>query len=245
MVERNSASGVRAAECLVIRIERVALPAGLRAIAHRDPNGDLVIYVSDGLDAQRQRAAVLQALRASRRTGWRAGLPPIGLVLLTPLRRWARYAAAALRAHPAGWAAATTVVVAGAAASGIFLGAAPHRHDLASARPPAASINLPLQERRQQHAPVSAPPGPQQAGAISPGSPGAPARPSQPGAASPAPGQQPSAAAPAPSPSSPPGSPPGPSPTPTSAPSGGHQESCVIILKVRVCLSLISLSVAA
>ena len=102
----------------MIRIERVALPAGLRAIAHRDPRGDLVIYVSDVLDAKRQRAAVMEALRASRRTGWRTWLPPVGLVLLTPFRRWARHAAAALRAHPAGWAAATTVVVAGTAASG-------------------------------------------------------------------------------------------------------------------------------
>ena len=156
MVERNSASGVRAEERFVIRIERVALPAGLRAIAHRDPNGDVVIYVSDGLDAKRQRAAVLAALRASRRTGWRAWLLPIGLVLLPPLRRWTRHAAAAVRTHPAGWAAATTVVVAGAAVSGVFLGTAPHRHDSASARPPAPSVNLPFQPR-QQHAPVARP----------------------------------------------------------------------------------------
>ena len=236
----------------MIRIERVALPAGLRAIAHRDPNGDVVIYVSDGLDAKRQRAAVLAALRASRRTGWRAWLLPIGLVLLPPLRRWARHAVAAVRTHPAGWAAATTVVVAGAAVSGVFLGTAPHRHDSASARPPAPSVNLPLQPR-QQHAPVTRAGLPQPAGAISPGSPGAPATPSRPGAASPAPGQPPSAPAPAPSPSGPPGSPPAPSPTPTPTttptpaptPSGDHQESCVIILKVQVCLPLVSLSVAA
>ena len=94
----------------MIRIERVALPAGLRAIAHRGPNGDVIIFVSDVLDAKRQRAAVLTALRASRRTGWRAWPLPVGLVLLTPLRRCARHAAAALRSHPAGWAAAGTVV---------------------------------------------------------------------------------------------------------------------------------------
>ncbi len=233
----------------MIRIERVALPAGLRAVAHRNPDGDLVIYVSDVLDAKRQRAAVMEALRASRRTGWRAGLPPIGLVLLAPLRRWARHAAAALRAHPAGWAAATTVVVAGTAASGIFLGTAPHRHDSASARPPAASINLPLPQRKQQQAPVSRAGQPRPADAIPPGSPGAPARQSQPGSASPAPGQPSSAPAPAPSSGSSlapsPTSSPTPTPAPAPTPSGGNQESCVIILKVRVCLPLVSLSVAA
>jgi hypothetical protein len=59
----------------VIRIERVALPAGLRAIAQRENDGILVIYVSDGLDAQRQRAAVMAAVRASRRAGWRGAVP--------------------------------------------------------------------------------------------------------------------------------------------------------------------------
>ena len=60
----------------MIWIERVARPAALRAIAHRDPNGHLVIHVSDVLDAERQRAAVMEALRASRRSGWRAGRHP-------------------------------------------------------------------------------------------------------------------------------------------------------------------------
>jgi hypothetical protein len=41
----------------VIHLERVDLPDGLRALAFRDRNGNLVIFVSAGLDAKQQRAA--------------------------------------------------------------------------------------------------------------------------------------------------------------------------------------------
>ena len=87
----------------MIWIERVARPAALRAIAHRDPNGHLVIHVSDVLDAKRQRAAVMEALRASRRSGWRAGPPPTGPVLIAAAMRTSRGAA---RVHTARWIAA-------------------------------------------------------------------------------------------------------------------------------------------
>jgi hypothetical protein len=65
----------------MIRIERIELPDGLRAVAHRDANGDLVIYVSRGLDPRRQRAAIMEAVRASRRAGWR-GVLPAGIAML-------------------------------------------------------------------------------------------------------------------------------------------------------------------
>ena len=51
----------------MIRVERIALPTGLRAFTERDADGVLVIRVSDELDSRQQRAAVLEAVRASRR----------------------------------------------------------------------------------------------------------------------------------------------------------------------------------
>ena len=68
----------------MIRIERVALPKGLRAVAYRNPRGDLVIYVSQALDADCVRTTVRKAIRASRRAGWRAGLPPVGVARSRP-----------------------------------------------------------------------------------------------------------------------------------------------------------------
>ena len=36
----------------MIHLERVRLPDGLKALAYRDQTGNLVIYVSEGLDAK-------------------------------------------------------------------------------------------------------------------------------------------------------------------------------------------------
>jgi hypothetical protein len=124
----------------VIRVERVALPAGLRAIAQRDADGVLVIYVSDQLESRQQRAAVMEAVRASRRAGWRtvlpagAGIAAFGSARLVPVRllagpagrlwEWAGRLVARVRAQPwtaAGWAGATTAIVAGGVATGLVL----------------------------------------------------------------------------------------------------------------------------
>jgi len=69
----------------MIRIERVPLPDGLRALAHRDPDGGLLIYVSSTLDAPVQRIAVMAAVRASRQSEGRTAAP-LGLALLAGLR---------------------------------------------------------------------------------------------------------------------------------------------------------------
>jgi hypothetical protein len=124
----------------VIRVERVALPAGLRAVAQRDADGILVIYVSDQLDSQRQRAAVMEAVRASRRAGWRSALPvgagitALGSARLVPVRllagpvgrlwRWLGRLAAQARARPgaaAGFVSATAAIIAGGVATGLVL----------------------------------------------------------------------------------------------------------------------------
>jgi hypothetical protein len=235
----------------MIRIERVILPNGLRAIARRDENGDLVIYVSNALDAGRQRTAVMEAVRASKRAGWRAGLP-LGVALLAALRLWLGRAATAIHARPAAWAASAVTVTAGVAAVGALLLAPPHsRSPAASGRPPAAaSLSPPHQQgepgqhrRRVQPAaarPARSPGLPDsltQAGQSSP-MPGQPHRTAPvPGrTASPAPSQPPSAPVPSASPSSPPS--PEPSPSPSPSPTGGKPGTCVILLGVRVCVPL-------
>jgi hypothetical protein len=238
----------------MIRIERVILPNGLRAIARRDENGDLVIYVSNALDAGRQRAAVMTAVRASRRAGWRAALP-VGVALLAGLRLWLGRAATAIHARPAAWAASAVAVTAGVVAGGALLLTPPHPHSpVASGQPPAgASLSPPHQQQgvpghhRRRVQPVAATPG------TSPGLPGGLAQagqtspmPGQPGPTAPGPGRtaspRPSQTPPAPAPStSPPSVPspgPSPSPTPAPAPSGGKPGTCVILLGVRVCVPL-------
>jgi hypothetical protein len=120
----------------VIHLERVALPQGLRAVAYRDKRGNLVIYVSKTLDAACQRAAVVEAIRASRRTDWRpGGLPSAAIVLLLGIRTALSRAGGALKARPVAWGAAATTAVAGASAAGVFITAVPHH----PASPPSAS----------------------------------------------------------------------------------------------------------
>ena len=105
----------------MIRIERVTLPPGLRAVARRDENGNLVVYVSAELNSRQQRAAVLEAVRASRRAGWRAALP-IWIGLAAGLRFWLRRLQSAIRTQPAAWATGAGAVVVGALVGGLLLG---------------------------------------------------------------------------------------------------------------------------
>jgi hypothetical protein len=153
MVDRDPQDSVPAADRAVIRIERVALPAGLRAVAHREANGDLVVYVSDQLDPGRQRAAVMEAVRASQRAGWR-GAVPAGLAAFGSLRvlrvlrhgsarqalaraaRLAHHAGAAARLQPAVWGGAAAVTAGGLASALILITSAPGPHS------PASSLGL-------------------------------------------------------------------------------------------------------
>jgi hypothetical protein len=211
----------------VIHLERVPLPQGLRAVAYRDKRGNLVIYVSETLDAACQRAAVVEAIRASRRTEWRyGGLPSAAIVLLLGIRTVLWRAAAVLKARPLAWGTAATTAVAGASAAGVFITAVPH-HLPSESRRPAPSAVQPLTPQgqppghasHQVHARAAAAPsssaGRGQAAAAKRPQP----TPTSSGGSSPtpAPSASPSPTQPAPSPS----------------PSSGI---CVVALGIRVCL---------
>jgi hypothetical protein len=129
----------------VIRIERVDLPAGLRAIAQRDRDGILVIYVAEGLDARRQRAAVMEAVRASRRAGWR-GAVPAGVAAFGAVRLLVRRVAARFRTQPvaaAGWAGGAAAVIAAGVVGVVALSmaAGPHRPATAFGSRPGVSVS--------------------------------------------------------------------------------------------------------
>jgi hypothetical protein len=244
VVVGDQAPGVAVEERLVIHLERVALPPGLSALAHRDQHGNLVIYVSSALDAGRQRAAVVEAIRATRRTGWRAGLSPVGIALVLAARTWFRRAAASLRVRPVAWGAAATATVAGAVSAGVFLASPPARHAPAAAGLPTAG-------------PSAAAPAPQP-------SPRPPARPAHRAGTrlvasngSTAPGQPSTSASPRPAPT-PGGGPsptsaPAPSPTPSPAPTepapspspSGGSGVCVTLLGLKVCLPPVTVKVSA
>jgi hypothetical protein len=222
----------------VIHLERVALPEGLRALAYRDKRGNLVIYVSETLDAACQRAAVMEAVRASRRAGWRAGLPSAGIAVLLAIRTVLGRGAVALRARPLAWGAAATTAALGVSAAGVFITAVPHHHapPESSRRPePSSVLPLPPQGRQPSHAGHRVQARPVAASATSP----APGRPAAAGAPSPAPAPAPtstagSSPAPAPSPT-----PTAPAPSPSPSPSGGI---CVIVLGIRVCVPSVAVS---
>jgi hypothetical protein len=224
----------------VIQLERVPLPPGLRALAHRDKRGNLVIYVSETLDAACQRAAVVEAIRASRRSEWRhGGLPSAAIVLLLGIRTalgraagtpktalWR--AAGALKARPVAWGTAATTAVLGASAAGVFITAVPHHPSSAQRRPEPSAV--------QPLTPQDQPPGrgSQQAHARTAAAPRSSAGRGQAAAAQ--------RKRPAPTPSA------GSSPTPTPAPSASPSPTqpapspspssgiCVIVLGVRVCV---------
>jgi len=234
----------------VIHLERVRLPDGLRALAYRDRHGNLVIYVSEGLDAKGQRAAIMEAIRASRRAGWRkTGLLPVGAALFLGLRALLGRAERSIGARPVAWGAAATATAVGASAAGIFIAAAPHPHGPSAAgRPPGPGTVQPAQPSRPQpggHASHRRPVHPVAVARVSPG-PGLPAssghpRPAPTSPGSPAPSPVPSPA-PAPSPSpSPTSTQPAPSPSPS--PTGGSPAICVFVLGVKVCLPPLSVKV--
>ncbi len=213
----------------MIQLERVTLPEGLRALAYRDERGNLIVYVSKSLDAQVQRAAVMEAIRATRRTGWRAALPPVGVALVLAVRVLMRGAASTVRIRPVAWGAAAGGAVLSASAAAVFVTAVPPHHGPAGPAqqpgPPAAGQNSPHGRQPAGHT-GSDPVQPVADVGNSPGAghtastakAGKTATSSAPGsAASPAPSSSP---APAPSPQ------PTPSPTPT----------CIInLLGIRVC----------
>ncbi len=246
-LESGPASAGHRAGRVMTRIERIPLAYGLQAAAYRDKNDDLVVYVSDMLEARQQRAAVMEAIRASRRTDWWTGLlPPAGVALLVGLRTWLWRGVTVLKAQPVAWAAGTTATVTIAATAGAFITAAPsqHRHTLADRPPAPVTAPSPRQQGSQPGSQNQASGGhqgqAQPAAASQPGAPGAPGESSQgrakalptpaPSGSQGSPGSPPQGT-PAPAPS---GSPsPSPSPSPSSSPKG---DSCVILLGVWVCV---------
>jgi len=228
----------------VIRIERVPMPDGLRALAHRYPHGDLIIYVSTTLDARKQRAAVMAAVRASRRAGRRTAVP-LGIALLLGLRfGWPGLRRAATRLYRGtgltlpvrrvAWAAAGTAVATGAAVTGLVLSSPAHpRHAFAppavsqTSQPAAGSGHRPGQARPSgglPTVPVSALAGQPQAARHS-----LTARSSTPAPSAPA-------SAPAPAPSPAPSASPSPSTAPSPTPTSGSPGTCVIVLGLPVCV---------
>jgi hypothetical protein len=204
----------------VIHLERVILPAGLRAVAYRDARGNLVIYVSESLDAACQRAAVVEAIRAARRTRWRAALPSAGIAVLLGIRAIAGRALGTLKLRPLAWGATATTAVLGATAAGVFITAVPHHHaPSASGRQAQPSSVRPAATGRQ---PAQGGVKPVAATRTSPSS-GHAASTGKPSPAS----TSTASSAPAPTPTASPS--PSPSPSPSSL-------VCVIVLGVRVCV---------
>jgi len=135
VVGGHLAAGVPGRGDVVIRVSHLALPSGLNALARRDPDGELSVYVSDALDPAHQRAAVRAAVRAARRTDWRAALPAPSAALLALSLSRLRKGAGVLRAHPASRYASTWAARPGHRAA--RPGAGPVRHF--PPNPPASS----------------------------------------------------------------------------------------------------------
>jgi hypothetical protein len=239
----------------VIRIERVPLPDGLRALAHRDPHGGMIIYVSSTLDARKQRTAIMAAVRASRRAGRRTAVP-LGIALLLALRLCLpglrslrgtattlhRGAALALHVRPVAWVAVGTAVATGAVVTGLVLSTPAHpRHSAGpptagrTGQPPAGPGRRPGDVRPAAGIPTVP------AGAAA-GQPQA-ARHSL-AAQSPTPVSSVPTSAPAPASSATPSPSPSPSPSPLPSPTSGAPGTCVIILGLLVCVP-VSVSVSA
>lgn len=223
----------------MIHLERVDLPDGLRALAFRDRNGNLVIFVSAGLDAKHQRAAIMEAIRASRRAGWRrTGLLPVGIGLALGIRALLGRVGRMVATRPVAWGAATMATLAGAAAVGIFIASAPRPHARSAAGPSAVEPSGQRPDGRSPHGrqvrPVSV-------ARFSP----EPGQPAPSGSPSPAPtspgGPSPTTPAPSPGPSPSPSPPrPSPSPSPSPSPTGNPPGLCVVVLGITVCLPHLS-----
>ncbi len=204
----------------MIHLKRVILPAGLRAVAYRDARGNLVVYVSETLDAACQRAAVMEAIRAARRTRWRAGLPSAGIAVLLGIRAVAVRALGTLKLRPLAWGATATTAVLGATAAGVFITAVPHHHvPSAAGRQAAPSSVRPATTGRQ----------PAQGGRQGDVKPVAATRRSPSGHAA-------GTGKPSPAPTATASSAPDPTPSATPSPSPSPSSLvCVIVLGIRVC----------
>jgi hypothetical protein len=233
----------------MIHLERVTLPRGLSALAHRDPDGNLVIFVSTALDATRQRAAVMEAIRATRRGTWRAGLPPVGLALLLGIKTAFRRATSALRTRPLAWGAAATATAAGVATAGALILTAPHngRPPTAAGPQPGPSAAAPLPQ--PSHGPAARPGHHGRSGSggstrvvSSGGSPGV-SRPSAPGRPAPTSGGGGGGGggAPSPAPSTGP-APTEPAPTPSPSPTGSSG-TCIVVLVLKACVPPLTVDV--
>jgi hypothetical protein len=228
----------------VIHLERVSLPRGLSALAHRDPDGNLVIFVSTALDATRQRAAVMEAIRATRRGAWRAGLPPVGLALVLGIKTAFRRVASALRTRPLAWGAAATATAAGVATAGALIITAPHHGSPPTAAGPGPEPTAALPQpshRSPAHSGHHTRPGSGTRLVASNGGP-TPGQPS--GAGKPGPKPASGGGSPAPSPTEP-APEPSPSPTepaPSPSPTGGDGV-CVTLLVVKACLPPVTVKV--
>jgi hypothetical protein len=222
LVDRNPAPGFAAWEHVVIHLERVVLPAGLRAVACRDARGNLVIYVSETLDATRQRAAVVVAMRAARRTRWRTALPSAIAVLLG-IRVIAARAFAMVKLRPLAWGATATTAVLGATTAGVFVTAVPHHHSPSASRGQAHPSSV--------RPATPATPGTQPTHAGHQGT-------VEPVAARRSPSSGHAASTGKPSPASTSTTGPSPNPTPSAEPSPSPSASlvCVILLGERVCV---------
>jgi hypothetical protein len=208
----------------VIHLERVILPDGLRAVAYRDARGNLVIYVSETLDAACQRAAVVEAIRAARRNRWRTALPSAIAVLLG-IRMIAARAFSVIKLRPLAWGATATTAMLGATAAGVFITAVPHHHapsasggkaQPSSVRPTTAGTQRTRSGDQGTVNPVSA------------------------SRKSPSSGHAASTGKPSPATTSTSGSTPAPSPTPVASaqpsPSPSSSLVCVILLGEQVCV---------
>jgi hypothetical protein len=234
----------------VIRVERAPLPAGLRALAYRDHDGSLVICVSEALDPASQRAAVIEAIRAARRVGWRAGLPLAGVAMILAIRAmWRvpggrpgaaallRRAGGTLRARPAAWGAAAAATTAAAAVGAFFLFTSPNPGPPLAVQP---GTVLPARPKGQQAERPSSPDHPRGAPAGGQQSPAPASRITQ----RPAQAAQNAEAAPSPSsgnrPASSPSPSPAPAPTPSAQPSppASDRGLCIHLLGTTVCLRL-------
>jgi hypothetical protein len=113
----------------MIRFQRVALPPGTRAFAHRE-DGEILVQVSAGLTARERLAAIRDALRAAPAAGWRSPRSPVLLPALlgsAGLRR----APEGRRAYRAATATAVAVLAAATVAGVSLQGGGP--------RPPASA----------------------------------------------------------------------------------------------------------
>ncbi len=123
----------------MIRVRHLPLPTGLNAFVRKGADGDMEVFVSDGLDPGRARAAVRLALRSFGPAGRTAGLLPIPVVLLLAGgRSWLRALLHAVRTHLV--ASAATAASVAVATSAVVVVALPQQHHPAAAsRGPAPS----------------------------------------------------------------------------------------------------------